>query len=299
MRAMPGNLISDAQLQRILSLYERHVATLSGGAALVLVALIAMLAARLVWMLVPVPEAAAWRPAPMAAVSPASAGERPIDLASLTRTPLFGRYEAASDTAEGDLHDAPDTRLSLTLMGVLASDSPSARALIAASNGEEKPYAIGAQVIPGVELKAIFSDRVVLARNGALETLRLDKNAPSRATAARPVENLSPSGAAMASLTDIRSQVLADPTKAANYLRVQPANVNGQLRGYRVYPGRERDAFQQLGLRPGDLVTAVNGVELNDPQKALQLLSQLSQASLVEVTIQRGGQTQSLSLNFN
>lgn len=298
MRTMPGNLISDAQLQRILSLYERHVATLSGGAALVLAAVLAILAARLVWMLVPVPEAAAWRPAPAAAATPAPGGERPVDLASLTRTPLFGRYEAASETAEGDLHDAPDTRLSLTLMGVLASESASARALIAASNGEEKPYAIGAQVIPDVELKAIFADRVVLSRKGALETLRLDKNAPSRATAARP-EDTSPSSAAMASLTDIRSQVLADPTKAANYLRVQPANVNGQLRGYRVYPGRERDAFQQLGLRPGDLVTAVNGVELNDPQKALQMLSQLSQASLVEVTIQRGGQIQSLSLNFN
>lgn len=295
---MPANPISDAQLQRLLNLYERHVGALSGGIALLLTAVIALLAARLVWMLVPVPESAAWRPAPVN-LEASAAGERLVDLASLTQTPLFGIYEASGETAAGDLEDAPDTRLSLTLMGVLASESPLARALIAASNGEEKPFAVGAVVIPGVELKAIFADRVVLSRNGALETLRLDKSAPSRAKAETSADAAPVSSDTLATLSDIRSQVLADPTRAANFLRVQPANVNGQLRGYRVYPGREREAFQQLGLRPGDLVTAVNGVELNDPQKALQLLSQLSQASLIEVTIQRAGQTQSLSLNFN
>src|SRR3546814_16085390 len=70
-------------------------------------------------------------------------------------------------------------------------------------------------------------------------------------------------------------------------LRVQPANVNGQMKGFRVYPGRERGAFNQLGLRPGDLVTQVNGIQLDDSQKALQMLTELSKANSISLTVER------------
>jgi general secretion pathway protein C len=93
--------------------------------------------------------------------------------------------------------------------------------------------------------------------------------------------------------------VLSDPSKVSQYIRVQPANVNGQLKGFRVYPGRERGAFNQLGLRPGDLVTQVNGIQLDDSQKALQMLTELSKANSVSLTIERGGQTQNFNVTLN
>ena len=80
---------------------------------------------------------------------------------------------------------------------------------------------------------------------------------------------------------------------------MQPANQSGQLRGYRVYPGRDRGMFNTAGLRPGDLITAVNGVELNDAGRALQLLGELSQTTQLNLTLERGGQSQTLNLSLN
>jgi general secretion pathway protein C len=163
-------------------------------------------------------------------------------------------------------------------------------------------------VVRGVSLQAIFPDRVILSRNGQLETLRLDKDAPARPLTSRdagsedeesydPSEDESDDTSAM--LTDIREEVMADPTRASNYIRVQPASNGGQLRGYRVYPGRDRTIFGAVGLRPGDLVTQVNGIQLNDANTALQMLGQLSSASNLTVVVERGGQQQTLNVNLN
>src|SRR6185503_21059375 len=95
-------------------------------------------------------------------------------------------------------------------------------------------------------------------------------------------------GGATPALATVRDEILKDPSKASEYVRIQPANVAGQLKGYRVYPGRDRAAFTAAGLRPGDLVTSVNGVQLDDPAKALQMLGDLSQAGQVNLVVERG-----------
>ncbi|TJY61133.1 type II secretion system protein GspC [Sinimarinibacterium sp. CAU 1509] len=287
-------------VQQLAALYERYVGRITATANVVLTIVVALLAAQLVWALVPIPEAARWTPAPVQPQPQAAAKTSTTDLSALIDRNLFGAYQAP-EQAIAKAENAPDTRLSLTLMGVVADASPEqSRALIASSNGEEKSFSIGDDVTSGVKLENIYADRVLLSRQGQFETLRLDKNAPSRAPAPTSgPDTSSPDASTTAMLSDIRTQILADPTKASNYLRVQPSNVNGQLKGYRIYPGREREAFKQLGLRPGDLVTSVNGVQLDDPQKALQLLGDLSQAGSVSLTIERGGQAQTLSVNFN
>lgn len=289
-------MVTTVYLQRISQLYERYGRGLPPLAQLLLTLVIAALLAQLVWVLIPVPESARWQPAaaPISAKAARNAGP---DLARISSAQLFGAYNQELIPA-GTPQEAPDTRLSLTLLGILAGDDNASRALIASSNGDEKPYAIGDDVVAGVELQAIFPDRVILSRSGQLETLRLNRDAPSTAVDARPIGN-SGSAGATAMLGQIREQILADPTKASEFVRVQPANVNGQLRGYRVYPGRERSAFTEAGLRPGDLVTSVNGIQLDDNQKALQMLGDLSSAGSVSLTIERGGQSQTLNLSFN
>ncbi|MES0874402.1 type II secretion system protein GspC [Sinimarinibacterium thermocellulolyticum] len=290
-------------LQRVARLYERHGRGLPPLANLVLAVVVAWLLAKLVWALMPVPEAGRWQPVPPPPAAARATGPAAPAIDKLLAAKLFGEYQAEA-VAEGNIEDAPDTRLSLNLLGILAGEDRQSRALIGTSNGEEKPYAIGDAVIAGVKLQSIFPDRVILSRNGKLETLRLNKDAPMSAqaaaarTAAAAASSPQTDAATAQMLSQIREQILADPTKASNYLRVQPATVGGVQRGYRIYPGREREAFQQLGLRPGDLVTAVNGVPLDDNQKALQLLGQLSQANAISLTIERGGQVQNLTVTL-
>lgn len=265
--------------------------------------------ADLAWKLVPVPESARWQPAPVALPGGPARSRPGGEIDTIVKAELFGVVAPpeATETA-GGIGDAPDTRLNLTLLGILASqDGPTSRALIGRPDGEEKPYAVGGQVSSGVTIHAIYPDRVILARNGALETLRLDKSRESSVlvagravnTPARANPEEGNADATARTLTEIRAEVLQNPAKASEYLRVQPAMVDGQMRGYRVYPGRERTVFGEAGLRPGDLVTAINGVELNDPARALQLLGELSQADSMALVVERGGQQQTINLTLH
>jgi general secretion pathway protein C len=291
--------IPEAWTRAATALHGRYGRLLPGLAAAVFALLLGRALADLVWALVPVPEAARWRPPPPppAATRPAQAA----DVNAIANAGLFGKYQAAPAADTSPL-DAPETPLNLTLLGLLADDREQySRALIATQGGEEKAYAIGDDVARGVMLQAIFPDRVILARGGRLETLRLerDKPGPGGASGPTPVAAVddSSAGASGQQLARIRDEVLRDPAKHTEYLRVQPANVGGQLKGYRVYPGRDRTAFTTAGLRPGDLVTSVNGVQLDDPAKALQLLGDLGQAGQVNLVVERGGQTQNISIN--
>lgn len=291
--------------------YERYGRRLPGLAELLLTVLLAQATASLVWKLVPTSTTGAWRAPQLGAATANPAAAQGPQVQLIASSHLFGEYQAPADPVLTELSSAPDTRLDLTLLGILsATTERGSRALISASSGEEKPYAIGDDVARGVSLQAIFSDRVILSRAGQLETLRLDKNAPAAplqggygSDAAREGDGgdggdgSEPTTAAM--LTSIREQVLTDPSRASDYIRVQPASSGGQLRGYRIYPGKERAAFTAAGLRPGDLVTQVNGIQLNDANTALQMLGQLSQSSSVSMVIERGGQPQTVNLNFN
>ena len=291
-----------AALLRLKLLYQRHGARLPPVATLLLAMLIAWQLASLVWLWVPLPESARWQPAPAA---PAPAAARPAATSdTLASAHLFGQYRASAAGDAASLANAPDTQLNFTLLGILAGSSDSeSLALIAREGGDEAPYRIGADVSPGVTLQAIFPDRVILARGGRLETLRLDKDAPSNAglfqSAAPATEGGETNAASAEMLTQIRQQVLTDPSKAASFIRVQPIAGEGGVRGYRVYPGPERAAFTAAGLKPGDVVTAINGSPLSDPGQALQLLQSLSSASTVNLAVERNGTVQSVNLSLN
>lgn len=285
--------------KRLGPLYARYGRWLPALVDLLLVLIIARLLAELVWALVPRPAAAAWQPAP-AAVQAAEPGAQ-VDLASISAAQLFGQYQAPANPNLSALSGAPDSQnVNLALLGIFDYGRTNAHSRALIDNGsQERPYAIGDVVADGVLLKAIFSDRVVIARGGTLETLRLDKNRPNAATDESPPQ---PTGADNpSSLNQIRAALLANPTKTSDYIRVMPAPASdgsGQI-GYHVYPGRNRSVFTQSGLRPGDLVTAINGQDLSDASKSLQLLSQLTSASQVSVTVQRGSQTETLNVNLS
>ncbi len=284
-------------------------------ASLFFACLLGLSAAELTWLLVPV-EPLVTTPRPPASVTAGrqQASTTPaVSLSSLQAARLFGEFLQEAEPAPQLMAnlDAPETSLRLKLRGIVAmEDSARSRALIEASNGELNPYAVGATISAGTKLHSIYPDRVLLERGKRLETLRLEKDEPSQTqfsyqsnqrrssdddgSAARILDS-----STAAKLSNIREELLNDPTKASQYLRVQPARVNGAMRGYRIYPGRNRELFTEAGLRPGDIVTAINGVSLDDPSRSLQLLGDLSSAQQINLQIERGGQSQAVSVSLN
>ena len=283
------------------------------GLSLLLALLIGLQLAKLAWMLVPEPEQGAWTPRPVEPVQSAPNRAKPSgpNLAQIRSAQLFGNYTAqAEPVIEVTAEEAPDTKLRLKLRGIVAmEEQESSRALIEASNGKLQSYATGMNVPGGAQIHRIHTDRVLLKRAGRLETLRLEKEklADTGTPAANNQASLRSVGSApriidsgtAAKLSNIREELLNDPSKASQYLRIQPARANGAMKGYRIYPGRKRELFKEAGLRPGDIVTSVNGVMLDDPGKGFQLLGDLSSAQQLNLQIERGGQTQSVSVNLN
>ncbi|HEU0224469.1 MAG TPA: type II secretion system protein GspC [Steroidobacteraceae bacterium] len=256
-------------------------------ATLVFVVLLAAQLASLLWRLLGSVE-------PEAPVLPPAVGgaEPAVDLTAIVNAHLFGIAAAT-----GDPGDAPATSANLTLAGTLAGRDPQQGwAIIGASGQSARVYATGASLPGGSRLVAVYPDRVILDRSGARESLmlpRLTGGAGGGASAAYPP----PGAASQASLADSVRQLAQDSAAANELLRPQPVFAGGSLRGYRVYPGRNRAQFAGLGLQPGDLVTAVNGAPLDDPNRGLEILRGIGQGSAVTLTIDRNGQQQQLTVD--
>jgi len=80
-------------------------------------------------------------------------------------------------------------------------------------------------------------------------------------------------------------------------MRPQPVFAGGEMKGFRVYPGANRQAFSRMGLRAGDMVTAINGTPLNDKDRAQEIFGTLNSSTDARVTVTRNGRQQELVLN--
>lgn len=218
-----------------------------------------------------------------------------LDVVSLVNAHLFG---IAKVEGQADGSAAPQTSMPLVLAGVLADSDPrKGIALIGESAAGAKVFNVGATLPGGARLHGVYADRVIIDRGGSLESLALPRQ-PRIAGAPPPAMQPMAGGADGAILDRMRRMIADDPGIIGDVMRPQPVFAQGKQRGYRVYPGRNRAAFSKLGLRAGDLVTAVNGTPLDDPARGNEIFGTIASASEARVTVMRNGRQQELTLNM-
>jgi general secretion pathway protein C len=234
--------------------------------------------------------------APAPAVAPPRAGAAPrstFDARQLTAAHLFG---VAPQAAPGNGEAAPRTNVPLVLVGTLAGPLPEhGLAIVGETPQAARVYAVGATLPGGVRLHSVYPDRVVLDRGGALETLPLPRKLAG-GPGFVPPPAASPSGDGGLG-ANVQKLIAQGPEVVGEMVRPMPDFANGQLRGFRLYPGRDRQKFTKLGLQPGDLVTQVNGVPLSDAQRGMEILRGLGNAGQATVTVERAGAVQQLTVN--
>ena len=268
--------------------------------SLLLVIIIAWQLAKIIWLLVPGPAAGDPVTAPVAATT-IGATEDSASVQAIADAHIFG--VASSDPEDAvqpvveETENLRDTRLTnLSLKGTIAATpADQAVAIIADGNNEEKVYTIGASVTSGATLHAVYADRVVLNENGVLTNLKLPKEFSETSTASLRRRTTPTSRAT--NTQSIQSVVAKNVSKLADVIRPTPYFVNGQQQGYRVYPGRDRQQFAALGLRPGDLIKDIDGQSLTDPTQAMKIFQTLDGADQVSVTVERNGQPQVIVLS--
>ena len=219
--------------------------------------------------------------------------------------------------------NAPETRLRLDLKGVFAtSNAEKALAIISSSKDKDKTYHIGDKVMGGALLHAVYTDRVILKRNGKLETLRLPKSKvdskafysaePSSSNSIKPLNNKpaqirkaakvtssqrDQNGSPSQRLRTIRDNLLKDPAKVWQQVRINPVMKNGSIQGYTL-AHNDKALMSALNIRNTDVITGINGESLSDPATLYGLMGSMSSQQSMELTIERNGQEQTVQLTF-
>jgi general secretion pathway protein C len=262
-----------------------------------LVIAIAWYGARLLWAVMPQQDEFDWsvRGAPTTAQTGTIANASAVDYSRIAAAHLFG--VAGADPVITQAVDAPETRLDLKLRGtVAADDSAMAHAIIADGRGNDNVYFLQDKIPGGATLHQVYSDRVIINRAGALETLKLPKLSESLGNQAGP-SGARPTPTSSSPRPSLQSAMQESGTTFTDILRPQPFMPNGELKGYRVYPGRDRRKFAALGFRPGDLVTEINGQKLDNLQSGVEVFREIASMTQLNLTIERGGQPVVISID--
>ncbi len=241
-----------------------------------------------------------------------------VPVASAADYHLFGQSNAIDIPITA--FAAPETTLDLTLMGTVAAPDPKEGfAIIADGEGGEGYYSVGDDILSQAEVHEVYSNRVILNRSGVLETLslredKLDTEPTQRTVRSRPQSNQSnrgrqpvvqsgpnnqvAAGPAAVDWSAIKSQKI-DTAKLASQIRAIPFSENGKNIGVRLQAGRDAKLMQQLGLQPNDVVTAVNGIPLDDPKRSFELMRLLNSETSFNVNLRRNGRDMTLNINLN
>ena len=280
---------------------------------------------QLIWTLLPdgnspwPDDAAVINPVALAAPT---AGAEPVDLARIRAWHLFG--EAGAQSAPGAVPEpaqavttardgiekgARETRLAAKLRGVVASSQDGSGYAIIEINSQQDIYRVDDKLpLPGeVLLAKVLSGKVVLNNGGTYELLPLFEDSdldaqllqpPAQAAEPAGAPQASAGGSAAAVARSYRERLYQNPQSLADVVTVSAVRENGELLGYRIAPGKEQEQFALLGFQPGDLVTGVNGIALNDPANTLRLYQTMRSAGEAVFDLQRGGEALTVSVSL-
>jgi len=242
-------------------------------------------------------------------------GPARLDLGPLQRLALFGKADAPAPGqgpgAGGELLppdqvslSAPKTKLNITLTGLLASTDPKRSIAIIAQGNAQASYLIGDKIDgTPARLRAVLPDRIILDNQGRDETLMLDGDGrsgaattPRRAAPASPPPRDKPGED---NLAELRDDINENPAQLLDYITISPVREDNVLKGYRLNPGKKPELFGNLGLQPNDLAININGFDLRDPSQAMQAMQQMKEVSQLDITIERDGEQQSLSVSLD
>lgn len=245
--------------------------------ALLLVLLLIQIA-RLLWSLVtPVGPLGEWR------------AREPVVVGSDARRALFAGFDPffRNGAAAGPVQQV--TALPLKLYGVSLNEaSGQGSAIIADENDVQASYAVGEEIAPGVVLKAVAFDHVVIERGGVAETLFIDQSSGGGAQGGEtPGESASkpPAGAMNAGAL-------------AGALSLVPRTENGKVTGIVVGEQGSAGLFALAGFRPGDIIVQINGEPVTSAGDLNQLREAIVPGARISLMVERGAATVPISLTL-
>lgn len=288
----------------MLSTFQRYFREIALALTLILGLTLGLLAASglgVLWR----PSLSAPRPA---AQAPAAAARKPAlaDAEIILQRNIFDSSAPGSQTLAGassalqTVTAAP--RANLTLLGTVAAGVRSL-ALIKADQ-EVAVYHLDEELPGGGTLVEVSRNQVRIAYAGGDEellTVEVQGQTGSTPNGSPPVAAAAPRtgalGEGIRSIGENRwllpkeevEKARASMNELLRQARMEPNIVDGRTEGFVVRMIQPRSMLANLGIQRGDVVMQVNGVELDSPEKALQIFQQLREAKNISLSLTRGG----------
>jgi general secretion pathway protein C len=145
---------------------------------------------------------------------------------------------------------------------------------------------------------------VVLERNGSAEILKLQKESGLDGFESTSDGNKTGSGLSSlnqspaVALKNIRSDIMKNPASFGDYALPVVVKENGKQVGYRLQPQKKGQMLSELGINPGDVITQINGVKLDNQQNGISALRKLSTATNLNIVVKRNGAEVPLNISL-
>ncbi len=188
------------------------------------------------------------------------------------------------------------TQLKLKLWATADGDRDNSYAIIEdEKDRQQKLYKIG-DTIQNATVKMILRKKVVLSLLGKDEILEMEKmdersSSTTRAIAQRPT-TATPATRSRRRISLSRNQVdsaMNNITELMGQINIQPHSENGQSDGMILSNIKPNSIFRRMGLRNGDILTAIDGRPITTVDQALKLYEDLKSSDSANVEIKRRG----------
>jgi general secretion pathway protein C len=160
--------------------------------------------------------------------------------------------------------------------------------------GRAHSFGVGDKV-EGAEIIDIERDRVIVLNQSRHEFIDRGPGAVDLHSSSKP--ELSKLGNSIRALSPTEFEIprpeldniVADINTVATQARSVPVFKDGQMRGLRLFGIHSSSVFDRLGMSNGDVVTRINGEQLDSVSKGLQLFTKLQEARRIDVDFEHDG----------
>lgn len=270
------------------------------GLPLVLVVFLAALLADTVWLWVSGPNDPVPRDPDLSRLQALESGESSerLQYEQVRDWALFGTWQDQTSNNSGNGEepvDAPETRLQLELLGVFqtGAQGQSPGAIIAEEGDNGELYRVGDRLPGNARLEQVHADRVILRRQGQLETLKLESpgldggvQSVDRSDDQRSREDDKDSGGDQ----DEDGPAMSGDVEEQRERIIRGLGLESNDEGYVIGESAPAQLLDRAGLKPGDVVVSVNGHDVGQKKADLAALKEYHDRGSAEVVIQRGSQ---------
>ena len=192
----------------------------------------------------------------------------------------------------------------IKLLGVVIGDHEGVSAIVEELSSKRQLFFRLHDQIPDVgEISEIRRDGIVVRQGDQQELLELAtsqiEKPPSAPVTVAPAVAPGP-GSPVRTVLDRRDveQAMGDIPKLLSQARAVPYLVNGAMNGFRLDFIAPASFYEKIGLKYGDVLQQVNGVDIRDPGTMLTLFQQLRNEKMVKLDVLRNNQRTAMTFDI-